>query len=66
MIEISLVKLSREIAARKAAIGGLSKERIERARNKGATRTPEKRALLTKLDALAKEAGRAPSCVRYY
>ena len=46
MIEIDLNELSRQIEERKVAIGGLSSERIERARNKGLSRTPEKRALL--------------------
>ncbi len=61
MIKIDLMKMGEAIAARKAAIGGLSAERVERARNKGLSRTPEKRALLAKMDSLAKEADRAPS-----
>lgn len=66
MIEIDLAKMGEAIAARKAAMGGLPAERAARARNKGLSRTPEKRALLAKLDSLAREAGRAPSCMRYY
>ena len=66
MIEISLKELSQRIEARKAAIGGLPAERIARARNKGLSRTPEKRLLLAKLDALAEAAGREPSCIRHY
>lgn len=66
IIEIDLNELSRQIEERKAAIGGLSSERIERARNKGLSRTPEKRALLARLDALAAAAGRDPSFIRNY
>jgi hypothetical protein len=66
MIEIDLNELSRQIEERKVAIGGLSAERIERARNKGRSRTPEKRALLATLDALAAAAGREPAFIRNY
>lgn len=66
MIKIDLKEMAGTMAARKAAIGGVARERVERARNKGASRTPSKRALLAKLDALAQEAGRPPACIRYY
>ena len=66
MIEIDLKARSRQIEERKVAIGGLSAERIERARNKGHSRTPEKRELLATLDAIAAAAGREPSFIRYY
>ena len=66
MIEIDLNERSRQIEERKAAIGGLSAERIERARNKGHSRTREKRELLARLDVLAAAAGREPSFTRHY
>lgn len=66
MIEIDLNARSQQIEERKVAIGGLSAKRIERARNKGHSRTPEKRELLATLDALAVAAGREPSFIRHY
>jgi hypothetical protein len=66
MIEIDLNELAGQLEERKVAIGGLSVERIERARNKGRSRTPGKRVLLATLDGLAVAAGREPAFIRDY
>jgi hypothetical protein len=58
---ISLREKSLRISARKLALGGVTSERIARARNRGERRTPSKRALLAEITAEARRQGREPA-----
>jgi hypothetical protein len=66
VVRVKLDELLQEIEARKAALGMRdTPESTEAMRNKGASRTPEKRALLRRVEERARAAGRAPVVSRY-
>ena len=54
------------IAARMKMVGAPDAYAIERARNKGATRSESKRELLATLDREARRVGRQPAFVSYF
>ena len=61
MKTISLATLQQQVSARKALLGMLdTPAEIEALRNKGATRTPEKRELLRRTKGRARAAHRQP------
>jgi hypothetical protein len=63
---VTLREKAQRIAARRAAIGGVTEERIERARNRGSRRTPDKRALLDEIAREAERQGRENPFRSYY
>ncbi|NKE44914.1 hypothetical protein HB662_08995 [Roseomonas frigidaquae] len=61
MVKLTLAELQARIEARKAELGMTdTPETIEALRNKGASRTAEKRELLRRIEQRAKAAGRTP------
>jgi len=65
MKTIRMTTFAAEVEARKRELGVVDDEATTEAlRNKGSTRTPEKRAFLVRIEARAKAAGRKP--VRAY
>lgn len=65
MKTFSMTAFAAEVEARKREMGVVDDEATTEAlRNKGSTRTPEKRAFLVRIEARAKAAGRKP--VRAY
>ncbi len=65
MKTFSMTAFAAEVEARKREMGVVDDEATtETLRNKGSTRTPEKRAFLARIEARAKAAGRKP--VRAY
>ena len=66
MVRVKLNELLEEIEARKASIGMRdTPETVDAFRNKGARRTPAKRALLQRIEERARAAGRDPVTAHY-
>lgn len=66
MRSVDLRAKAERIAARMRVVGEPDADTVERARNKGATRSPDKRRLLATLDDAARERGREPAFVAYF
>ena len=63
---MSLAEKERQLAARWREIGGIDAASIERARNKGASRTESKREMLAVLEEKARQRGGRPAFPAYY
>ena len=66
MRSVDLRAKAERIAARMRVVGEPDADTVERARNKGATRSPDKRQLLATLADAARERGREPASVAYF
>ena len=66
MTTISLAKIQQQVSARKAMLGMLdTPSEVEAMRNKGGSRTPEKRELLRRVEKRARSAGLQPVAAYY-
>ena len=66
MRSMTLQDKAERIAERSRVVGRPDSATIERARNKGATRTDSKRELLAVITEAASRRGRSPAFVSYY